>query len=199
MDRSLSSEAFAEIHASHRDRILRYLHRMTRDLPRAEELTQETFLRASRALGDFRGEAKVSTWLYRIAANLWLDERRKESARGRQAQQLPLDPADAPDTASLSISGPKLPDQLLEESEMGSCVREFVDRLPPDHRVAIILHDLEGLKNREIAAILGCSLDAVKIRIHRARGRLKVLLSGHCDFYYDDRDVLRCDRKQGGA
>ena len=80
---------------------------------------------------------------------------------------------------------------------MGECIRDLVDSLSPEHRVAIILHDLQGLKNREIAEILDCSLGAVKIRVHRARQKLKALLVEHCDLQVAD-DVLQCDRKQPG-
>jgi RNA polymerase sigma-70 factor (ECF subfamily) len=198
MSGRLPPDSFAEMHEQHRERILHYLHRLTRHAPLAEDLTQETFFRASRALESFRGEAKLSTWLYRIATNLYFDHRRKASSRPAEALECPGQPEELPDAANLSISGPRLPDRLFEDSEMGSCVREFVDRLPPDHKAVIILHDLEGLKNREIAGVLDCSLDAVKIRIHRARQSLRALLTQDCEFYYDERDVLRCDRKQPG-
>jgi RNA polymerase sigma-70 factor (ECF subfamily) len=194
--RALAPDSFEEIHASHREGILRYLHRMTRDLSLAEELTQESFLRVSRGLPSFRGDSKLSTWLYRIATNVYLDQRRKEASRVRDPEALPPALIDPPDPASLSGSGPKLPDRLFEDSEMGSCIREFVDRLAPDQRAVVILHDLEGLKNTEIAQILDCSLDTVKIRVHRARQKLKALLGEHCDFDYSQEDELRCDRKQ---
>ena len=193
------ADSFAQIHAQYRQKILAYLHRLTRHSALAEELTQETFLRVSRGLEAFRGEAKLATWLYRIATNLYLDQKRRESSRPVEVPEGPLDRDDPPDVGSLSISGPKLPDQLFEDSEMGSCIREFVDRLPADHRAVVILHDLEGFKNREIAEVLGCSLDAVKIRIHRARRQLRTLLTEDCEFYYDERDALRCDRKQPGG
>lgn len=186
-------ESFTEIHDRNRERILGYLHRMTRDRALAEELTQETLFRASRALPGFRGDAKVSTWLYRIATNLYLDWRKAPA--GAASPEVRIDPEDLPDRGG-PAEGPKLPDRLLEDSEMGSCIREFVDRLPPDHRAVIILHDLEGLKNREISEIVGCSLETVKVRIHRARRTLRETLSEGCDFYQDERDVLRCDRKQ---
>jgi len=198
MSGRLTPDSFAQVHDQHRDRILRYLHRLTRQAALAEDLTQETLFRASRALETFRGEAKLSTWLYRIATNVYLDHRRRESSRPAEALEWAQRPEGLRDAASLSVAGPRLPDRLFEDSEMGSCIREFVDRLPADHSAVIILHDLEGLKNREIAGVLDCSLDAVKIRIHRARQSLRTLLSKDCEFYYDERDVLRCDRKQSG-
>ena len=79
---------------------------------------------------------------------------------------------------------------------MSECVREFVDRLPPDYRTIIVLKDFEGLTNREIAEVLEISLDSAKIRLHRARNQLKESLATGCDFYIDERSVLACDRKQ---
>lgn len=79
---------------------------------------------------------------------------------------------------------------------MSDCVREFVDRLPPEYRTVIVLKEVEGLTNREIADILEISVDASKIRLHRARAQLKQLLSDGCEFYIDERSVLACDRKQ---
>jgi DNA-directed RNA polymerase specialized sigma24 family protein len=81
---------------------------------------------------------------------------------------------------------------------MGRCMRAIVDRLPADHRTVVILHDLKGFKNREIAEVFGCSLDAVEMRTHRARQGLRTLLSEDCEFYHDERDTLRCDREQPG-
>jgi RNA polymerase sigma-70 factor (ECF subfamily) len=75
---------------------------------------------------------------------------------------------------------------------MQSCIREFVDRLPEDYRTIIILNELEGFTNRELADILQISLTATKIRLHRARAQLKQ----GCDFYHDEQSELACDRKQ---
>ncbi len=79
---------------------------------------------------------------------------------------------------------------------MIDCIRSYIDQLPDDYRLVLLLSEEEGFKNREIAEILQLSLDNVKIRLHRARARLKELLKGHCDFYLDDRSELACDRKQ---
>ena len=186
---------FEAIHAEQRGPILGYLLRLTRDLPLAEELTQETFLRVSRSLPTFRGDSKLTTWLYRIATRVYLDQRRKEAVRSADPRKLPPVLVAAPAAGSSAAAGPRLPDLLLEASEMGRCIREFVDRLPPDHRTAIVLHDLQGLSNPEIAEVLECSLETVKIRVHRARHQLRGLLSENCELDVDD-GVVRCDRKQ---
>jgi RNA polymerase sigma-70 factor (ECF subfamily) len=197
MDHPAQRASFSEVHDRHRERIFGYLHRMTRDLSLAEDLTQDTFLRASRGLPDFKGNSKLSTWLYRIATNVYLDHRRREVRRAESAETAPGHPG-LPGSGSAVSQQPKLPDRLFEESQMGACIREYVDGLRPDYRAVIILHDLQGLTNPEIARVLGCSVEAVKIRIHRARGKLRAVLTEHCDLEVSDENVLQCDRKQPG-
>jgi RNA polymerase sigma-70 factor (ECF subfamily) len=79
---------------------------------------------------------------------------------------------------------------------MSACVQAFIQRLPPDHRTVLVLKDLQGLKNREIAEVLDCSLNTVKIRLHRARTRLREALNAGCDFTYDERNVFVCQPKE---
>ena len=78
---------------------------------------------------------------------------------------------------------------------MGSCVRQYIEDLPDSYRAVILLHDLEGLTNPEIADLLGISLATAKIRLHRARNRLREALGDGCSFSRDDRDVLVCERR----
>jgi RNA polymerase sigma-70 factor (ECF subfamily) len=79
---------------------------------------------------------------------------------------------------------------------MSDCIREFVERLPPDYKTIITLNELEGFTNREIAEILEITLETTKIRLHRARAKLKESLESGCDFYLDGSSELACDRKQ---
>lgn len=196
MSESVPTGQIAEIYTKHRAEIIRYLHRMTRELPLAEELTQETFIKVDRGLHGLREETNLTTWIYRIATNVYLDHSRTRDAQARRAQEIVPCLPEAPVRSALQSSEPRLSDRLLEESEMGSCIREIIDSLPPDHRAVIVLHDLQGLGNKEIARILDCSLDAVKIRVHRARQKLRTLLDRECDFEHSDENVLQCDRKQ---
>lgn len=86
-------------------------------------------------------------------------------------------------------------DQRLVIDEMNECVRQVIDSLPVDYRAVLVLHDLEGRTAKETAEICGCSLPTAKIRIYRARHRLREALQQECDFYRDGESVLRCDRK----
>ncbi|MGE5812835.1 MAG: RNA polymerase sigma factor, partial [Ignavibacteria bacterium] len=90
---------------------------------------------------------------------------------------------------------PSLPDDELIRREMNDCIRNFIEQLPTDYRTVLVLSELEGLKNIQIADILGTTLSIVKIRLHRARTKLKKELESHCSFYRDERNELACDLK----
>ncbi len=89
-------------------------------------------------------------------------------------------------------------DQRVILQEMNGCIREIIDTLPGDYRSVIVLSELEGLKNQEIAEVLGVTLQTVKIRLHRGRAMLKKELSTACVFYRDERNEFACDRKNNG-
>jgi RNA polymerase sigma-70 factor (ECF subfamily) len=90
----------------------------------------------------------------------------------------------------------KWPNLKLPIPKMSACVRGVIDGLPGDYRTALVLHDLEGLTAAQVAEVAGCSLATAKIRIHRARRRLKQALEDECTFYRDEGNVFRCDRNQ---
>jgi RNA polymerase sigma-70 factor (ECF subfamily) len=79
---------------------------------------------------------------------------------------------------------------------MNECIRSFIDNLLADHKAVILLSEIEGLKNKEVAEILGITLDTVKIRLHRARAKLKKELEANCNLYRDEQNELACDLKQ---
>jgi RNA polymerase sigma-70 factor (ECF subfamily) len=189
------AEDFETIHASYRPRISRYLERLVGQ-SEAEDLTQEVFVRVSRGLPDFRGEAKLSTWIYRIATNVATDRLRsrtfQESQPGKaiSRQEASVGEPDAlPDEKS-----PSLERQLMRE-QMSSCVHDYIDTLPENYRAIVTLSEIEGFTNQEIAEVLGMTLDAVKIRLHRGRAKLKEKLATGCRFDRDEEDILVCDPK----
>jgi len=193
---------FKDIHRSFQLRILGYLSRLVgRD--EAEELTQEVFVKVDRALPGFRGEAKLSTWIYRIATHVALDRLRHPSYRQRLRE---CETIELPGESQTGIQDRNVwtgetqqgSDQQLIRREMNDCIRAYIGQLPEDYRAVLALSEVEGLKNSEIAEILGVSLATVKIRLHRARGRLKESLGSHCNFYLDERSELACDRKESG-
>ncbi len=193
MEQKKQSPNFTDVFDEYERLIYNYLFRMTQNETEAEDLAQETFIRVQRKLSTFRGEASLSTWIYRIATNISLDHfRRKDTQQAKAA--LPLEEA-KPNIVLWVDETPSSPEQLAAQSEMSTCVDGYIERLPPDYRAALILHDMQGLKNREIAEVLDCSLNTVKIRLHRARKKLKESLDAGCDFDHDERNVFICEPK----
>jgi RNA polymerase sigma-70 factor (ECF subfamily) len=187
---------FQNIHDEFRPRILRYLRRLVGESD-AEDLAQEVFVKVAGALPGFRAESSLATWVYKIATNSALDHLRRPSSR-TAALQMDISAADDPVSGAEDVeSGDKmlLTDSLLIRKDMNDCIRGIVDNLPELYRTVLVLSDLEGLTNAEIAGVLGITLDAVKIRRHRARTRLRKELQNKCAFYRDGRDELACDRK----
>ena len=164
----------------------RYLQRLVADQAVADDLLQETLIRMARGLGSFTGRASVKTWAFSIATHAAADYFRKPERRLRIVD---ISEADEVPESVRPI------EERVVVDEMSACVRQVIDSLPDDYRAALVLHDLEGLSVEETAEICGCSLPTAKIRIHRARDRLRKALQQQCEFYHDADDVLRCDRK----
>ncbi len=167
--------------------LLRYLTRQVGDASVAEDLRQETLLKIERGLPGFAGRASIKTWAFSIASHVAIDYLRQPSQR---LKMVAIDEA-----ADIAADNGSMDDGCVVD-EMNSCVRAVIDSLPPDYRTALILHDLEGMTAAQTAEVSQCSLATAKIRIHRARARLKAALAKQCDFYHDsDSDsVLRCTR-----
>ena len=192
-DRSLT---LSESLATHRDSIHRYVLSVVRNPSTAEDLTQETFLRAHRKLTSLEDVARLVPWLYRIATNVCHDRFRQASHRPRPVS-LEIDSESASDEGLAQVvadAAPRL-DKVMEQNEMSSCVQDYLAGLSDPYRAVILLHDAEGLTNPEIAAMLGISLPTVKIRLHRARRRLRDALAGACSFSTDERGVFVCEPK----
>ena len=179
--------AFEEIARELAGPITRYLERYAGDRALAEDLWQETLMRMHKGLSSFAGRSSLKTWAFAIASRVAADCFRQPSRKAR--------------TVELSeVAEPMDPDRSVDErlviDEMNACVRGVIDSLPESYRAALVLHDLEGLSAEETAEICACSLASVKIRIHRARLRLKQALNAQCEFYRDPDSVFRCDPKK---
>ncbi len=149
----------------------------------AEELLQETLIRIERGLSDFEGRSGLKTWAFAIATRVVVDHLRAPANRLRVVE---IDETVEPPDGEAGL------DDRLIAGEMNACVRGVIDTLPADYRAALVLHDLEGMTAEQTAAIVGCSLPTAKIRIHRARQRLRKALEDECRFYRDDGNVFRC-------
>jgi len=161
--------AFGLLVSKYQRKVQRLLSRLVRDPAEVEDLTQETFIKAYRALDSFRGDSAFYTWLYRIAINtaknhLMASNRRPmvsatvhETEEGETWDEL--------DT----LSDSETPENLLLTQEIAQTVEEAIQSLPEELRTAITLRELEGLSYEEIAQVMGCPIGTVRSRIFRAR------------------------------
>jgi RNA polymerase sigma-70 factor, ECF subfamily len=165
--RTGDDRAFEELVTAYQHRLFGVALRMLGSRAEAEEIAQETFLRAHRALGEFRGEARLGTWLYAIAARLCLNRLAAGARRHERSDETALlqRPAEGADAAA-----------ALERTELQAALQEAVAALPEERRIVVVLRDLEGLAYEEIAEVLGLPLNTVRTRLHRARTDLKAKL-----------------------
>ena len=168
IEQSLSgdSEAYAALVSQHQKMIRAMTFRMTGSLDDAEDLAQDTFLRAYRQLGSFGGGSKFSTWLCKIAINLSLDWRRRESRREDIHSKW------AADVVSGGSPDDGFPDELSRR------VQGALNRLPAKQRAAIVLTIYENQSHAEAAQTLGCTEATISWRVFAARQKLKLLLKG---------------------
>lgn len=196
---SSSQEDFDSLYVEFWPKIHHYVTRLVGSQV-AEDLTQEIFLKIRNSSATFRNESQLSTWVYRIATNAAIDKLRS-SRNQTSARTAPstIHKADADvDIDINNIAGSQkclLPETQVIHNEMNSCIHAFIDDLPEMYHTVVILSEFEGLKNKEIAEVLGLSLGVVKIRLHRAKEKLKDAFSKNCNFYRDDRNVLACEPK----
>ena len=170
----MDDEKFEQIVSEHSSFVYNVAYRMMGNPDDADEVVQDTFLSAYRARDRFRGDAQVTTWLYRIATNAALMRLRKNSRK----KEISTDPtevyqridradwADAPDRAALN-------NELSQEIQRG------IQRLPDDLKAAVILRDVQELTNDEAAQVLEVSVSALKARLHRGRVMLRNILADY--------------------
>jgi RNA polymerase sigma-70 factor (ECF subfamily) len=154
----------------YQDKIRACAWRMVGDPNEIEDLTQETVLRLLRSLPSFRGEASVSTWIYRVAHNTCVDAHRRRSVRPEPAAREFGEVAEAASPNGLAELDPAV---LLEDSVAECFVEHALAELPEDHAAVATLRLLDGLSNEEIAEPVGSTVDGVKSKVKRARVRLR--------------------------
>lgn len=185
---------FNEIVAEYEGRIVRYLGGLLGDVALARDLTQETFLRAHKGVDQLRSPEARTAWIYRIASNLALDHLRSRTSREqRQTVSLETELLNGDDGDPAIPSDELSAEDRLEQEEMAACLQHYIHHLPGTLGACLVLRDLEGLGERTVAEILGCSVGVVKVRTHRARKTLREVLREGCRFYQDERGVFRCE------
>jgi len=161
--------AFERLYRVHVNRVFSLCVRMVADRSRAEELTQDVFVRAWEKLHLFRGESSFSTWLHRLTVNVVLNAR-KTDGRQRSRFEETDDEQGGMDALPGVVGMPLAPGDLLD-------LEEAITKLPPGARRVFVLHDVEGYKHEEIAEMLGVTSGATKAQLHRARMLLREALN----------------------
>lgn len=156
--------AFEQLVARHQRAVFNFALRFLNSEAEAEDITQETFLRVFRASKSYRPDAKFTTWLYTIVKNLSFNVLRKR----RSAEVLSIDDEMIPDV----VSPGDTPLTGLERGQIRARVVKAVGGLPDNMRLAVILQKFHGLQYEEIARVMNCSVNAVKLRVHRAKAIL---------------------------
>ncbi len=171
--------AFNELVLTYERRVFALVFRMLGRREEAEDLAQEVFVQVFKAIDQFRGESKLSTWIYRIAVNL-CKNRTKYLSRRHAGRQEDVD-AIAERSAFASAKGVSVgdisrPDELVEGMQLEVVVKRAIAQMDPDFRAVLVLRDVEDLSYEEIAAITGLPDGTVKSRIHRGRAQLRGLV-----------------------
>ena len=159
-------EAFGQLIDRHATVIVNLAYRMVGNRAEAEDLAQETFLSAFKALSTFRADSKFSTWLYRIASNKCKDWLRVK--RPGQAQQ----DVDVEEMLDVHVAEERTPEQLFSQQQVALELERAIQRLPPLYREAFILKHVEGLSYEEMQEILGVNGDTLKMRVYKGRVQL---------------------------
>ncbi len=175
----------------YRVRIIRYIRYLLHDASEAEDLAQETFFRAHCQQGTLRNDHALESWLYRIATHICIDRLRQRTRTTGRTLDSTIDDLPIEDQVHPS------PFVIVQQMEMGDCVGQYVATLPDSYKVVLLLHDADGLTDNEISTLLELPLTTVKMRLHRARVRLKKTLEDACKFSRDDRGVFVCEPKAG--
>ncbi len=170
--------AFNEIVHRYKNKVYNYIFRMVHNAVDAEDLTQETFVRAYTSIRSFQSRASLNTWLYRIATNQCIDYSRKNKRVLANTTSLFEDINDEGEERQRDIPDLSFdPQKMLLNKELGRRLEDALTSLPEKLRTVVLLYDIEGLSYDEITAILNCPLGTVKSRLFNARSSLRDKLS----------------------
>jgi RNA polymerase sigma-70 factor, ECF subfamily len=169
------TRAYGELVRRYQDRVYTLIFGLIQNHDDALDLTQDVFVRTHGSLMQFREQAVFYTWLYRIALNACIDFNRRKK---RNPEPCSLSDQELTDTGFEPADRRPLnhPELALENRELGRLLRLAIERLPEPQRIAVVLHDIEGLQHKEIAALLNCPVGTVKSRIQRGRSELRIML-----------------------
>src|SRR4030042_6496655 len=161
----------------------------------ADDLIQETFLKIQQNIENLKDPSKLSSWIFRIAYNLCQDHFR-QLKRSRKEER--IDQEEMEDFKEVLVQKGLDIQKELEQRQMGECVQNQINLLPETPQTVLILFDIMEFNHQEIADILGITVKNVKVRLHRARKKLKDILEEACTFERDERNVLVCTPASDG-
>lgn len=161
-------QAFGLLVTKYQRKLMRLVMRLVRDPAEAEDVTQEAFIKAYRALPNFRGESAFYTWLYRIGVNAAKNWLMANARRAPTATAVGSEDAESYQGSEL-LQDADTPERILMSRQIGDKVNAAMDRLPEDLRTAISLREIDGLSYEEIANAMNCPIGTVRSRIFRAR------------------------------
>ena len=176
--RDRDERAFRELIEGHRNRVYNITFRMLGNHAEAEDVAQEVFITVFKTIETFREESKFSTWLYRVTVN-HCKNRIKYLARRHDRDRDELDETSNGHNGAIGSPPPAAPDRALEGAQMEKLLQEAIGNLDDDHRVVVVLRDVEDLSIEEICEITGLPDGTVKSRLHRARLALRKKLQRH--------------------
>lgn len=165
--------AFDALFERHLNRVYALVYHYVPDREEAHDLTQEVFVRVYTHIRSFRGQSAFTTWLYRVAVNVCLEQRRKYARRSSHAAFVPIEDVDY----SLEAEGEGPVDSLMRH-DTEEKVHQAMETLPETHRLVVSLRYFEGLSCKEIAEILDCPVGTINSRLHYAMGKMKAALQG---------------------
>ncbi|MBE7501958.1 MAG: sigma-70 family RNA polymerase sigma factor [Verrucomicrobiales bacterium] len=169
-------EAYDTLVRRHQERLYGTLYHMTANHEDAADLTQETFVKAFRALRTFKGDSGFFTWLYRIAVNKTINHLKQRRHRGQVSlNDLDFNAENDPDL--LALISDRTPRREVSLRELQERLNMALQRLSEEHRMVVTLHDIQGLRHEEIAAMMKCNVGTVRSRLFYARQQLQAYLS----------------------
>jgi len=171
-----NANAFERLVAQYEKKVYNLAFRMVGNHEDASDIAQEAFLKVYTSLDQFRGESSFSTWLYRVVSNACLDELRRRARHRVVSIDTPVS-VDDPSPRQIPSNDPE-PGHEIEKAEVQTAVQEGIKELPDDHRIILVLRDIQGLSYEEIAQVLDMPLGTVKSRLNRARLGLRDRLLG---------------------
>jgi len=180
---------FWDIYDRYYAKVKKFILSLVKDEWVADDLIQETFLKIENNLKNLKDPSKLSSWIFRIAYNLCQDHFRqlKRSHKEERMDQEGMEDF----KEALIQKGPDI-EKELEQRQMGECVQDQINLLPESLRTVLVLFDIMEFSHQEIADILGITVRNVKVKLHRARKKLKPILEETCVFERDERNVLVC-------